>query len=270
MQSKGVNVSQSRQGSARSAAILLYSYHLQQLNAINDELKNRYQSSSHAHDHQQLPPPSASQHYQNFYCNEFMIKYIEQQLEDQKRLLYYEIPALRNHSKLMKKLRLNLKSESDLMHLDSYDSVQHLIGNSPLQRNKKQRKLVKHPTAIDNVLQSHKADKVDERSDDLFPNKSADNVVDLNDSSDSQIHNVSLNTNQSTSKLGGGYENPLAYRSMEGLDDSECDSSSDEDFYHRMCYRDVVLCTLPSPASTDSPPIAVNIDVYAYYVYMYI
>ncbi|KAL7047203.1 hypothetical protein ACKWTF_002826 [Chironomus riparius] len=263
LHSKGVNVSQSRQGSARSAAILLYSYHLTQLNALNDksssQINNNNNSNAKANNLNNINICSQN------YSNHFMAKYIEQQLEDQKRLLYLEIPALKNHNSLMRKLRLNLKSESDLSQLDTYEHAQHLIGNNPLHR-KLHRKLFKRTTTIDdNDRFNNDKAEVDERSgvaNDLFPNKSTDNV-DLNGSSESRIHNISLRTNPSTTD--GGYTNPMAFSSFDDLDDQSSDYDSDNDErkdYHRTFLfgnQEIIIAALPTPAS-EGPSIAVAED----------
>jgi hypothetical protein len=263
---KGVNVTQSRQGSARSAAILLYSYHLTQL-------QNAQTSSSSTHT---VVAQNVASYSSYFNSNHFMAKYIEQQLEDQKRLLYLEIPALRNHNSLMRKLRLNLRSESDLCQLDTYEHAQHLIGKSPLHR-KLHKKLFRRTTTIAN--DSIGAD-ADERSGggggdvfDLFPNKSTENVIDLDES---KIHNISVRT-QATSTDDGGYLNPLGYSSLNDLDDNlsdddadncEDDDDDDEQRDYKRTYvidnQEIFIGILPSPAS-EGPSIAVMIiiDVYA-------
>lgn len=264
---KGVNVSQSRQGSARSAAILLYSYHLTQLTALNDQSSSQTNNNNNNNDNNDSANAkkvntNISSHN---YSNHFMAKYIEQQLEDQKRLLYLEIPALRNHSSLMRKLRLNLKSESDLSQLDTYEHAQHLIGNNPLHR-KMHRKLFMRTTTVDDNdrFNKHKAERDERESgvvNDLLSSKSTDNV-DLNGSSESQIHNVSLRTAMSTTD--GGYTNPLAYNSLDHLDNESDDFDSDGD-YHRTFLIDnqeYFIAALPTPAS-EGPSIAVMIHVYA-------
>ncbi|KAG5678623.1 hypothetical protein PVAND_008280 [Polypedilum vanderplanki] len=247
---KGVNVTQSRQGSARSAAILLYSYHLTQLqNALNDQ-----SSSSSPHN---VVSKNIASYSSYFNSNHFMAKYIEQQLEDQKRLLYLEIPALRNHNSLMRKLRLNLRSESDLSQLDTYEHAQHLIGKSPLHKNL-HRKLFRRTTTITND-DTISAD-ADERSgvDDLFPNKSTDNVIDLDGSRESRLHYVSERTNATSTD---GYSNPLAYSSLNDLDGDNQSESDDSDYederrdYQRKYIIDnqeIYIGVLPSPASEGS------------------
>lgn len=212
--SKGVNVSQSRQGAARSAAILLYSYHL---NALKDQT-------------------SSSSYPKHILNNELMAMYIEQQLEDQKKLLYLDIPTLKNHNSLMRKLRLNPRSEIDLTLLDK-----QLIGNSPLHR-KLPRRLFNQSTSI--ARKDDDVADVDERSgvDELFVHKSTDNC-DPNGSSDSQTHNVSFITD-------GGYTNPLAY-SIDDLDDAES-SYDDEEEYQRSLIIDnqeIFIGAMPTPCS---------------------
>jgi hypothetical protein len=266
---KGVNVSQSRQGSARSAAILLYSYHLTQLqNALNDQSSTSSPHRVVTNDtNNNFANKNIATYSSYFNSNHFMAKYIEQQLEDQKRLLYLEIPALRNHNSLMRKLRLNLRSESDLSQLDTYEHAQHLIGKSPLHKNL-HRKLFRRTTTIAN--DSVMAD-VDVRSgvNDLFPNKSTDNVIDLDDSTESKIHYVSVRTNATSTD--GGYSNPLAYSSLNDLDDNQSDDYEDdeeEEEDERRDYRrtyvidnqEIFIGVLPSPAS-EGPSIAVIIDV---------
>lgn len=220
-QSKGVNVSQSRQGAARSAAILLYSFHL---NALKDQT-------------------SCASYQTNFHSNELMAKYIEQQLEDQKKLLYLDIPTLRNHNSLMRKLRLNPRSEIDLTRLDK-----QFIGNSPLHR-KLHRRFFNQTKADVNV-----ADDVDERSgvDDFNVNKSTE-ISDLNGScSESHTHNVSLITD-------GGYTNPLAF-SIDDLDGSDSgdddDNDEDEEFLRYIDNQEIFIGAMPTPCS-EGPSIAV-------------
>lgn len=221
--SKGVNVSQSRQGAARSAAILLYSYHLNVLTEQASSLS--YQKSGR--------------------LNELRVKYIEQQLEDQKKMLLLDIPALRNHNSLMRKLRLNPRSEIDLTQLEKKS-----IGNSPFRR-KLPRPFLKLATSIakDNVGVAN----VDERSgvDELFVNKSTDS--ELNCSSESHTHDVSFITD-------GGYTNPLAFY-IDDLDDGQTEDDSDDDgAYGRSLVIDdqeIFFGAMPSPVSEAVPSIAV-------------
>jgi hypothetical protein len=208
-------VSQSRQGAARSAAILLYSYHL---NALKDQT-------------------SCASYQSNFHSNELMAKYIEQQLEDQKKLLYLDIPTLRNHNSLMRKLRLNPRSEIDLTQLDK-----QLIGNSPLHR-KLHRRFPNQSAADVDV-----ADDVDERSgvDDFVVNKSTEDS-DLNGSSESHTHNVSFITD-------GGYTNPLAY-SIDDLDDPDSDAEY-EQYQQYNDNQEIFIGVTPTPCS-EGPSLAV-------------
>lgn len=166
-----------------------------------------------------------------------MAKYIEQQLEDQKKLLYLDIPTLRNHNSLMRKLRLNPRSEIDLTQLDK-----QLIGNSPLHR-KLNRRYPNQTTADIEV-----ADDVDERSgvDDFVVNKSTENS-DLNGSNESRTHNVSFITD-------GGYTNPLAY-SINDLDGSDSGEEYEE-YHHFIDDQEIFLGAAPTPCS-EGPSIAV-------------
>lgn len=223
LHSKGVHVSQSRQGAARSAAILLYSYHL---NTLKDQA-----------------PSSLLRPY---HSNELMAKYIEQQLEDQKKLLYLDIPALRNHNSLMRKLRLNPRSEIDLTQLEKQS-----ISSSPLHR-RLQRRFFNQSAPI--VKKDAAAAEVDERSgvDELFVNKSTENSG-LNGSSENHTHNVSYATD-------GGYTNPMAY-SIDDLDESDGDGDDDEDEGHQRSFvidnqQIFFVGTMPTPAS-EGPSIAV-------------
>lgn len=164
-----------------------------------------------------------------------MTMYIEQQLEDQKKLLYLDIPTLKNHNSLMRKLRLNPRSEIDLTLLDK-----QLVGNSPLHRKLPQRFLNHSSIARKDV----EVADVDERSgvDELFVNKSTENS-DPNGSSDSQTHNVSFITD-------GGYTNPLAY-SIDDLDEGES-SYDDEEEYQRSLIIDnqeIFIGAMPTPCS---------------------
>lgn len=214
-------MSQSRQGAARSAAILLYSYHL---NTLRDEATS-------------LP-------YQHIHNNELMAKYIEQQLEDQKKLLYLDIPTLRNHNSLMRKLRLNPRSEIDLTQLERL-----AIGNSPLKR-RLHRKFRHHPPAVV-ASEGGVADASDERSgvDELFVNKSTD-AIGGQCSSGSPTHNNSFITD-------GGYTNPLAY-SINDLDQDSIDDDDDEEYQRSLIIdnQEIFIGAMPTPAS-DGPSIAV-------------
>lgn len=222
--SKGVNVSQSRQGASRSAAILLYSFHL---NALRDQACQT-----------------------NSRLNELRVKYIEQQLEDQKKMLLLDIPSLRNHNSLMRKLRLNPRSEVDLTMLEK-NSI----------RKKLPRPFLKLANALVNT-DVREANDMNERSgvDELFVNKSTDS--ELNCSSDSHTHNVSFITD-------GGYTNPLAF-SIDDLDDDETDS--DEGAYGQSLIIDnqeIFFGAMPTPAS-ENPSFAVwkVINVYKFYSFV--
>ena len=220
--SKGVNVSQSRQGAARSAAILLYSYHL---NALKDP-----------------QPPSCSH---SFLDNDLMTKYIEQQLEDQKKLLYLDIPTLRNHNSLMRKLRLNPRSEIDLTLLDKHFSPFH---------KRLQRRFFTQSASI--AKKDVDTADGDERSgvDEMFVNKSTDSELN-NVSTPSQTHNVSFVTD-------GGYTNPLAFNidDLDATDSGDDDDDADgEEEYQRGFYIDnqqIFVGALPTPCS-EGPSIAV-------------
>lgn len=211
-------MSQSRQGSARSAAILLYSY---QLNA----LKNNPTTT---------PSPKSR-------SDEFMAKYIEQQLEDQKRLLYLEVPALRNHTSLMRKLRLNLRSESDLSQLDTYESAQRLIFNSPL-RTKLRKKFFKRSTETE-MTEFIRASRVDDE-------RSGVNEA-----------NMCLNNNDIPKGLT---TNPMAY-SLNDLDDEDDDDEQEEGIYENEKNRkyiidneEIFIGTMPSPACEGGPSMAID------------
>ncbi|XP_053675709.1 uncharacterized protein LOC128725961 [Anopheles nili] len=82
--SKGVLVSTSRTGAARSAAILLVSCHI-------SAIRNSKSTSTD------------SQHPSSYLSDDNMTKYLERQLEHQKQLLYLDIPSLRTHNKLFSK-----------------------------------------------------------------------------------------------------------------------------------------------------------------------
>lgn len=217
--SKGVNVSQSRQGAARSAAILLYSYHL---NNLRD---------------------GTSSCPQSFNSNKFMAKYIEQQLEDQKKLLYLDIPTLRNHNTLMRKLHLNPRSEIDLTLLEK-----QAMGDSPLHR-RLHRRFFKQSTSDKNT---DAGVVMDERSgvDGIIVDKSTEGCH-LNGSSNSNTHNVSFITD-------GGYTNPLAYSINDLDDDSEDDYDSDECYHQSFLFdnQEVFFGAMPTPCS-EGPSIAV-------------
>lgn len=221
---KGVNVSQSRQGAARSAAILLYSYHL---NALKD----------------QASPLSCQKSCR---LNELRVKYIEQQLEDQKKMLLLDIPALRNHNSLMRKLRLNPRSEVDLTLLEKQST-----GDSPFRR-KLPRPFLKLAYSLakgDDVRVAN----VDERSgvDELFVNKSTDS--ELNCSSESHTQNVSFITD-------GGYTNPLAFNIDDLDDEGEADDDDSDGAYGRSLIIDnqeIFFGAMPTPASEGTSMLAV-------------
>lgn len=169
-----------------------------------------------------------------------MAKYIEQQLEDQKKLLYLDIPTLRNHNSLMRKLHLNPRSELDLTQLENLS-----LGNSPLHR-RLPRRFFRQSALL--PKSNGDAAEADERSgvESLFVNKS----MDATGSSESQTHNVSFITD-------GGYTNPMAY----SLDDLDSCSGSDEDdeAYQRSLVYDNLeyfIGAMPTPCS-DGPSIAV-------------
>jgi hypothetical protein len=185
-----------------------------------------------------------------------MSRYIEQQLEDQKRLLYLDIPSLRNHSSLMKKLRLNLRSESDLSQLESIQCAQHTIGKSCHTMHRKlHRKFFTHTKAIKNSNNVIRVADMDERSG-VVDDKSMTNDSNLNGS-------YSTNTG-GTGGTDGGYINPLAFNSLNDLDNG--DESDEYEFDDRKDYQrlyvfdnqDIYVGAMPSPAS-DGPSIAVNI-----------
>ncbi len=200
-------MSQSRQGSARSAAILLYSH---QLNALKN---NSTESTSFK---------SRS--------DEYMAKYIEQQLEDQKRLLYLEVPALRDHSTLMHKLRLNLRSESDLSQFDSFEKAEKFIFDSPL-RSKLKQKLFK--SEVDTEV-----------------SKFIGNSTDLVEDERTGVDESNLRSNL--------ISNPMAY-SLNDLDD---DHENEKDRKYVIDNEEIFIGALPSPAC-EIPSIAVKLLLYA-------
>lgn len=197
-------MSQSRQGAARSAAILLYSYHL-------NALKHQTPSSA-------------------FHSNELMAKYIEQQLEDQKKMLYLDIPTLRNHNSLMRKLHLNPRSEIDLTLLDS----------SPLHKRLHRRFFQPSSSIARHDVNTIAVEVERSGVDEMFVNKSTDNS-DLN---------VSCATD-------GGYTNPLAFN-IDDLDDGDSDDDDDDDYQGSLIIdnREYFIGAMPTPAS-EGPSIAV-------------
>ncbi|XP_039446841.1 uncharacterized protein LOC120426203 isoform X1 [Culex pipiens pallens] len=98
--SKGVLVSTSRTGAARSAAILLVSCHISALRS------SRSNTSQHPSDH---------------LSDDNMTRYLERQLEHQKQLLFLDIPSLRNHNKLLSKFCKTTKYASSSNDDSSYD-----------------------------------------------------------------------------------------------------------------------------------------------------
>jgi hypothetical protein len=240
--SKGVSVSQSRQGQARSAAILLYSYHLDAL---------RDQSSHSSESHLTYPKSSSS-----LLSNEIMMKHIEQQIEEQKRMLFIDLPELRNHNTLMRKLRLLPRSEFDLSQLDK-----RYINIRPLHNKLQRRFFNKFSSKKANVddddededgqifgggFNSNDDDDLDERSvfrsNRMFVNKSAD-MIEM-----APLPNQIL-----------GYSNPLAY-SFDDIDadGEEVESINDEEF-HRYFIDDevIIIGALPTPTTSNGPSIAV-------------
>lgn len=108
--SKGVLVSASRTGAARSAAILLVSCHISAMNSP------------------QNTNPLCGTKY-----NENMKEYLKQQLEQQKQLLFLDIPSLKNRKNFLSKLNryavanhnnnhaTSATSNSNDSHLDNND-----------------------------------------------------------------------------------------------------------------------------------------------------
>ncbi|XP_058462025.1 uncharacterized protein LOC131437009 isoform X2 [Malaya genurostris] len=109
--SKGVLVSTSRTGAARSAAILLVSCHI---SAIRSSRSTTANNSPHPSDH---------------LSDDNMTKYLERQLEHQKQLLYLDIPALRNHNKLLSKFCKTSKYASSNDD-SSYDDEENDTGHN--------------------------------------------------------------------------------------------------------------------------------------------
>lgn len=165
-----------------------------------------------------------------------MAKYIEQQLEDQKKLLYLDIPALRNHNTLMRKLHLNPRSEIDLTLLDKQASPLH---------KRLQRRFFKQ-SALDRMSGQ------DERSgvDGIFVDKSTEGCQ-FHGSSNSNTHNVSFITD-------GGYTNPMAYSINDLDEDSDDDYDSDECYHQSFLFdnQEVFFGAMPTPCS-EGPSIAV-------------
>ena len=243
-QTKGVPVSQSRTGASRSAAILLISYHL-------SNIKDHQSSSSSSNNNN-------NKNSYNYHANELMTKYIEQQLEDQKKLLYLEIPALKNHNNLMRKLRLNLKSESDLEHFG--DTPQNHLGRSPLHK-KLHRKLFSKNTTITTTTASLPVQSLlhndggGSKETDYIHSSTDGSIVD--GSSEIRLHNNSYATGTS-----GGYTNPIAY-SIEDLDeqDNSSDEDDDEAAYQRSFFydnREIIIGALPTPSECYAPTAVIT------------
>uniref|UniRef100_A0A336ME96 CSON000100 protein n=1 Tax=Culicoides sonorensis TaxID=179676 RepID=A0A336ME96_CULSO len=110
--SKGVLVSASRTGAARSAAILLVSCHISAMNSP-----------------QNTNPLCGSKY------NENMREYLKQQLEQQKQLLFLDIPALKNRKNFLSKLNryavnttnVSATSNSNDSNLDDSDHQHYHI-----------------------------------------------------------------------------------------------------------------------------------------------
>lgn len=185
------------------------------------------------------------------------MKHIEQQIEEQKRMLFIDLPALRNHNTLMRNLRLLPRSEFDLAQLDK-----RFVSIRPLHRKLQRRFFNKFSknTHTDNetddeddgqnfggFVSNDDDDDLDERSvfrsDGMFVNKSAD-----------MIEMAPLPPQI-------GYSNPLAF-SFEDIDadGDEVDSINNdyETEFHRYFIDDdvVIIGALPTPTSS-GPSIAV-------------
>lgn len=89
--SKGVLVSTSRSGAARSAAILLISCHISAINKTNKSNQKHFNSEDNVSG--------------NIFIDESMSKYLQKQLNQQKQMLHLELPS--QSKKIIKLLELN-------------------------------------------------------------------------------------------------------------------------------------------------------------------
>ncbi len=204
-------MSQSRQGTCRSAAILLLSGHL---NALKEE------GALGNHSRRQ----------------DAMTRYLEDQIEEQKKLLYADIPDLHNHDNLMRKLRLNLRTEDDFLADTFYKKIEkkfekRIFGNDN-----------NTITITENALQT------------LYDNKNSNKNKSSTNCSGSGVPNTEAsNYNGSHVELhkldqtGGGFLNP-SY-SVEELD--EASPTDEENEYGSYIFNDneIIIGALPSPTS---------------------
>lgn len=212
---KGIAVSSSRQGSARSAAILLLGGHIQAIRESDSDNINRCRNS------------------------EAMLRYIELQIEEQKRLLYSEIPALRDHEGLMRKLRLNLKSEAELSANNFYRKIEATFVDPKKlfsTDNDKNTTITITENPLTNVY-----DKSNSECSGL-PNTEDSN---FNGSSASRLH---MDRN-------GGFHNPTY--SNEDFDTNSDDEHGSYIYYNQDYNHEIIIGALPTPAS-ESAEIAVN------------
>lgn len=212
-----------------------------------------------------------------------MMKHIEQQIEEQKRLLFIDLPALRNHNTLMRKLKLLPRSEIDLAQLD-----RPFCGSRPLQKRFQRRffnrfrrtKTEDDDSRVNSVgcesrnnfsgcggdnsnsygCGASGVDEdggMDERSvsgDELFVHKSAD-MIGVGD------------TSPSSRQAHIGYSNPLTYDyndfediDAEGDDDvNDIVSLNSHEEFHRYFIDDevVIIGALPTPTTSSGPSIVV-------------
>lgn len=203
---KGVAVSQSRQGTARSAAILLMGGHLQALKESNESgtLSRR---------------------------NLAMTRYLEQQLEEQKRLLYVDIPALHKHDGLMRKLRLNLRTEEDFLADTFYKKIEKKFDNRIFGNDNNTITITEN--ASQNVYDS-KSKTSTTCSGSGVPNTEASN---FNGSTTSQLL---------MDQTGGGFLNP-SY-SVEDMDEES--PNDEENEYGSFIFNDseFIIGALPTPS----------------------
>lgn len=258
-------MSQSRQGQARSAAILLYTCHLDALRLLSDQ-------TSHSSSNSQNLLYQKSKSYSH---EIIMMKHIEQQIEEQKRLLLYDLPELRNHNTLMRKLNLMPRSEFDLTQFDRHYYDESRSMHKKLHRRFFTRFLRTKTEDDDNQInslgcgESHSGgrsgcggasgdddDNMDERSvsgDEMSMNKSAD-MIDVVDTSPARHFHI-------------GYSNPLACDDFEDIDaDGDDDEANDNESlnsheeFHRYIIDDevVIIGAMPTPTTSSGPSIVVK------------
>lgn len=260
--SKGVSVSQSRQGQARSAAILLYTCHLDALR-LRDQPSHSISSESHL-----------LYQKKSFSHEIIMMKHIEQQIEEQKRMLLIDLPELRNHNTLMRKLNLLPRSEIDLTQY-----YRHCGGSSsgPKRQHRRffgrlRRQKTDEEDDDDNHYNGLGCGRSHSRSGD---GGSADDGLDNNDDnmdersvSGDEMSTVDGVVRTSPRRFHTAHSNPLEYDDFEDIDAEYGDddgfygnvSLNSQEEFHRYVIDDeiVIIGALPTPTTSNGPSIVVK------------